>query len=143
MVFNADCSRLSGDGSGHGNGLVQRCRRAISRLTRSFFHGAFSLLRRGCRLPWCRRMDKFALIVALIVFAVLEMVALIVVARLWLRRRHHIVPRILWTFVLLIPVLGLLMYGFLSGVEPQKHPDRMDSQADADAFMGGGGGLGR
>ena len=36
--------------------------------------------------------------------------------------------------VLLIPVLGLLMYGFVSGVAPGRNPDRMDSQADADAF---------
>ena len=79
-------------------------------------------------------MDKFAIIV----FAVLEVVALIVLARLWLQRRHRITPRILWSIALLVPLLGLLMYCFLTGVEPEKNPDRMDSQADRDAISGGG-----
>ena len=76
---------------------------------------------------------------AIIVFVVLEVMALIVVARLWLRRRHCIIPRILWSLFLLVPLVGLLMYGFIV-INLDKNPERMDSQADKDAFYGAGGG---
>ena len=78
---------------------------------------------------------------AIIVFVVLEVMALIVVARLWLRRRHRIIPRILWSLLLLVPLFGLLMYGFIV-INLDKNPERMDSQADNDAFYGAGGGPG-
>lgn len=84
-------------------------------------------------------MDKFTIIV----IGVLELVTLIVIVRLWLCRRHRLIPRILWSIVLVVPVLGLLMYAFLASGEPEKNPGRMDSQADTDAFYGGGGGVGR
>jgi uncharacterized membrane protein YoaK (UPF0700 family) len=80
-------------------------------------------------------MNRFAIIL----LAVLEFVALVVIARLWIRRRHRLVPRILWSLLLLVPLFGLLMYGFLVS-DLEKNPDRMESQADTDAFYGGGGG---
>jgi hypothetical protein len=70
-------------------------------------------------------MDKFAIIL----FAVLEAIAL-VVARLWLRRRHRIVPRILWSLLLLVPLFGLLIYGFVV-IDLDKNPERMEKQADS------------
>jgi len=74
----------------------------------------------------------------IIVLGVLEMVALVVVIRLWLRRRLRLLPRIFWSIVLLIPLVGLLTYGFvMSNLE--KNPDKMETTADSDAFYGGGG----
>ena len=84
-------------------------------------------------MGYITRMDKFAIIV----LAILEVVALIVIARLWLQRRHRIIHRILWSLLLLVPLFGLLMYGFLVS-DLDKNPDRMDSIADSDAFYGGG-----
>jgi len=81
-------------------------------------------------------MDRFAIIT----LAVLEVIALVVIARLWIRRRHPFVPRILWSVLLLVPLFGLLMYGFLVS-DLEKNPDRMESGADSDAFFSGGGGL--
>ena len=81
-------------------------------------------------------MDTFAIIG----LAVLELVALIVVARLWICRRHRLIPRILWSLLLLVPLFGVLMYGFLAN-DGEKNPGQMDSQADSDAFYGGHGGL--
>lgn len=72
---------------------------------------------------------------AIILVVVLELAALILVVRLWVRRRHRLIPRILWSLFLLIPVFGLLMYGFLVS-SGESNPDRIDSQADSDASAG-------
>ncbi len=73
-----------------------------------------------------------------IFLSVLELVALVVVIRLWSRHKLRLLPRIFWSIVLLVPLFGLLMYGFvLSDLE--KNPERMDSRADSDAFYDGGG----
>jgi bacteriorhodopsin len=80
-------------------------------------------------------MDKFTIIAG----AILELVGLIVIVRLWLRRRMRIIPRILFSVVLLIPFFGLLIYAFLAS-DLEKNPDRMDFQSDSDAFYGGDGG---
>ncbi len=69
----------------------------------------------------------------IVILAMVELVGVIVLVRLWLQRRHAILARMFWSFILLIPLLGLLMYWFLTGTEPDKNPDRMDSQADRDA----------
>jgi energy-coupling factor transporter transmembrane protein EcfT len=60
-------------------------------------------------------------VILLILF---EIVALIVIVRLWMRRRMKIIPRVLWSVVLLLPFFGLLVYVFLHE-EPQGHPDRV------------------
>jgi bacteriorhodopsin len=81
-------------------------------------------------------MDKLTIIAG----AILELVALIVIIRLWLQRRVRIFPRIFFSIVLLIPFFGLLIYAFVAS-DLEKNPDRTDSQSDSDAFYGGGGGL--
>jgi uncharacterized protein with PQ loop repeat len=80
-------------------------------------------------------MDKFTIIAG----AVFELVGLIIIVRIWRRRRMRIIPRIFFSIVLLIPFFGLLIYGFLAS-DLEKNPDRMDTQSDSDAFYGGGGG---
>ena len=75
---------------------------------------------------------------AIIFLSVLEIVALAVVVRLWLRRRLRLLPRIFWSIVLFIPVFGLLMYGFVAS-DLEKNPERMESCGDSDAFYDGGG----
>lgn len=66
-------------------------------------------------------MDKPTLIIG----ATLELIALIVIVRLWMRRPLRIVPTIFWSLVLLVPFFGLLLYFFLRD-EPEAHPDRVD-----------------
>ena len=81
-------------------------------------------------------MDIFTIIVG----AVLEWIALVVIVTLWYERRMRIIPRILMSIVLLIPFFGLLIYVFIRS-DLNKNPDRIDTQSDSDAFHGGGRGL--
>lgn len=70
--------------------------------------------------------------VAILLLAVAEVAALAIIARLWIRRRHHFVTRLLWSLILLVPLFGLLMYGFIvSDLEP--NPERTDTQSDSNA----------
>ena len=80
-------------------------------------------------------MDTFTIIAG----AVLELVALIVIVRLWVRRRMRIIPRIFMSIILLVPFFGLLIYAFV-GIDLGRNPDRMHTQTDSDAFSDGGGG---
>jgi hypothetical protein len=77
----------------------------------------------------------------IILLGVLEVVAVCVSVHLWFQqRRMRIIPRIFWSVVLLVPLFGLLVFVFIRS-DLDKNADRMDSQADTDAFYGGGGGL--
>ena len=58
---------------------------------------------------------------AIILFSLSEIVALVVIVRLWMRRRVKLVPCLFWSVVLLVPVFGLLAYLFLHE-EPEAHP---------------------
>jgi hypothetical protein len=82
-------------------------------------------------------MNNFVIVVS----GVFEVVALAVIARLWTRPRMGIFARVFWSVVLLIPLFGLLMYGFIM-VDSVGNQDKMDSQPDSDAFHdhGDGGG---
>jgi hypothetical protein len=70
----------------------------------------------------------------IILLSGLEIVALIVIVRLWIRRHSSLLPRLLWSVVLLVPFFGLLVYGFLRS-EPETHPD-----GAPDSWPGYGGG---
>jgi hypothetical protein len=75
-----------------------------------------------------------------IILCLLEVVAVCVCVRLWFqKRRMRIIPRIFWSIVLLIPFFGLLMFVFIAS-NPDKNPDRQDTQADRDATTIAGGG---
>jgi len=53
---------------------------------------------------------------------VFEVIALIVVIRIWLKRRHKsMMIRLLWSCVLLVPFFGLIVYIFLTE-DPDSHP---------------------
>lgn len=79
-------------------------------------------------------MDTFVIIYLL---GLLEVVALFVVLHLWTKRRMRIVPRLFWSIVLLVPALGLLMYGFIQ-INPDRNPERMETQSDRDSFSNTG-----
>ncbi len=50
-----------------------------------------------------------------ILFAVLEMIALMVIIRIWLKGRHkRLVVRLIWSLILLVPFFGILVYFFLN-----------------------------
>jgi hypothetical protein len=78
-------------------------------------------------------------ILVIIALSVLEVAALYTIARLWLRRRLRIVPRIFWSAVLLVPLFGLLMYVFIVS-DLDQNPSREDGQGESDAFYFGGDG---
>ena len=67
--------------------------------------------------------------------AVVEAVSLFAIIRLWRKKKLSVARRIAWSFLLLIPVFGPLMYGFVSLV-PAGHGE------DAGDFSSGGGGGG-
>jgi hypothetical protein len=72
---------------------------------------------------------------AIILFSLLEIVALIFVVRLWMRRRVKFLPRLIWSVVLLVPFFGLMVYLFLHE-EPERHPDTV---GDSGWNVGSGG----
>lgn len=73
------------------------------------------------------------------VVATMEVVALRISILLWFpKRQMKVIPRIFWSILLLVPFFGLLLYVFLLS-DLEKNPDRMDTPADRDAFIGGGG----
>jgi len=77
---------------------------------------------------------------AVVIVSVLEIGALAVIARLWLRpRRMSMAARIFWSILLLLPGFGLMMYGFIQN-EPENHPDYIEEFGSADDPGGGDGG---
>ena len=71
-------------------------------------------------------------------FFVVEVVSLSIIINLWLRRRMHIILRMFWSVLLLVPFFGLLMFVFVvSDLDP--NPEKTDTGSDSDAFDGGGG----
>lgn len=77
-------------------------------------------------------MDKPMLILG----AIIEIVALIVIVRLWMRRPSRVVSSVFWSLVLLVPFFGLFLYFFLRE-EPPAHGEHV-----ADFGSGGGDGGG-
>lgn len=75
-----------------------------------------------------------------IVFGGAELVGFIIVARIWLKRWHkNIWVRLIWSAVLLVPVLGVIAYFFLRE-NPDVHPydtDTMQGAAESYAESSG------
>jgi hypothetical protein len=69
------------------------------------------------------------------VLGILEAVGLFLILRLWCKIRLPVARKIVWSLLLLIPVLGPLMYGFVS-LDPEPHGE------DVGDFSAGGGGVG-
>ncbi len=76
----------------------------------------------------------------LIFFAVLEIIALLVIVRMWRKRWHRrLIVRLIWSAVLLVPLFGLFAYFFLRE-SPDEHPYDTDTmRSAAEAFVEGGG----
>jgi len=78
----------------------------------------------------------------IIVGAVLELIALVVIVRLWSRRPLRLVPCLLWSVVLLVPFFGILIYVFLRET-PEAHSDRVpDTYHTGSSSAGDGHGHG-
>ena len=79
----------------------------------------------------------------LVVASCAELIGLALVIHLW-RQRASVVLKLLWTLVLLIPLLGPLLYGGLFEVpSPQPGHERAQETASAttfSAFSDGSGG---
>jgi len=78
----------------------------------------------------------------IVAFGVLEVAGLFFVVRLWLRpRRTGVVARVIWSLILLVPLFGLIIYGFLRN-DPDEHPydtDTMKETAESQAHAAGHG----
>ena len=58
-----------------------------------------------------------------ILVGLLEAVALLVIVRLWrTEKRMSWFARLMWTIVLLVPLMGVLLYAFLRN-NPDENPD--------------------
>jgi len=61
----------------------------------------------------------------IIVSAVFESIGLFVIFRLWTRKRKSsLLSRCFWSIVLLIPLLGLVLYGFVAN-SPEGHGESL------------------
>lgn len=74
-----------------------------------------------------------------ILFGVFELVALVIVVRLWASRRTELIPRLLWSVVLLVPCFGLMAYIFLYE-NPESHSERPGDSGYGGSDSGGGHG---
>ena len=76
----------------------------------------------------------------LIFFGVLEIIALIVIVRIWLKRRpRSLAGRLIWSVILLVPLFGVLAYFFLTE-NPDEHPYDTDTMRGAAESVGDGSG---
>jgi hypothetical protein len=74
-----------------------------------------------------RTVDRTAFYLQILLWAVCEPIALVVVIRLWIKRPHRNIPtRIIWSLILLIPLFGLIAYFFLNE-NPSTHPYDTDT----------------
>jgi hypothetical protein len=64
-------------------------------------------------------------LLSILVF-VLELIALIVVARVWRQKHTHWAAKLLWSILLMVPVFGLLFYGFLT-ITPDAQEDHTET----------------
>ena len=60
-----------------------------------------------------------ALTVTVIAF---EVIALVAIVHLWLRRKTRWWAKLLWTVILCVPFFGLMFYGF-AAINPDPHDD--------------------
>lgn len=76
-------------------------------------------------------MDTFTIIMAV----VLELCGFVAIGHLWTRKsKKSFVGRCLWSVLLLVPILGPLLYGYLQ-IEPDENPE---SAADGASGWWGG-----
>jgi len=77
----------------------------------------------------------------LIFIGVFEIIALLVIARMWMKRWHRrLIVRILWSAVLLVPVFGVLVYFFLRE-NPDSHPEYIEEFGRSARETGGSHGV--
>ena len=73
----------------------------------------------------------------LLPIAIVELISIIVTVRLWGRSDKSWPIKVWWTFVLLVPMLGLLFYGFIS-FSPSPHGENpIDSTGISRSGPGG------
>jgi hypothetical protein len=72
----------------------------------------------------------------MIVLAALELIALAVIVRIWVTRRHkYVITRVIWSLVLMVPLLGVLFYFFLRE-QPDEHPYDTDTMSGTAGSVG-------
>jgi uncharacterized membrane protein YgcG len=71
----------------------------------------------------------------IILLSLFEIVALIIIVRVWVRPHFNFPPRLIWSVILLVPFFGLMVYLFLCE-ELERNPD---ITGDSGWEIGGGG----
>jgi hypothetical protein len=73
------------------------------------------------------------------VLSVAEAVAIVFIVRLWMKRsKLGFLAKLLWSAILLVPVLGIVAYGFCT-TQPDEHPyDTDTTSGSAEALSNGG-----
>lgn len=75
----------------------------------------------------------------LFVLGVFEIIGLLVILRMWMKRWHRrVVIRLLWSVLLLVPAFGLLMY-FVLRENPDEHPYDTDTMRESAESVESGG----
>ena len=70
-------------------------------------------------------------LVIIILVALLEVAAIFAIIRVWRHKHRHWMSKLFWSIVLLVPVFGLLFYGFLT-VTPEAQEDHTEDRIGAD-----------
>jgi hypothetical protein len=75
----------------------------------------------------------------IVILSAAEAVAAIFIIRLWTKRRKlGILAKFLWSAILLVPVLGVVAYGFCA-TEPDEHPYDTDTTSGSAEVLANGG----
>lgn len=75
----------------------------------------------------------------IIILSVAEAVGAVFIVRLWGKRRKLGIPgKVFWSAILLVPVFGVIAYGFCA-TDPDEHPyDTDTTSGSAEALSNGG-----
>lgn len=64
----------------------------------------------------------------IVIASIAELIALLCIVRLWRRRSMGLVARLFWSLFLLVPFIGLAMYGLIHA-DPGTHPIKSHDSA--------------
>jgi hypothetical protein len=82
---------------------------------------------------------------AIILLSISEIIALIIITRLWMRRPMKFFSCLIWSIVLLVPLLGLIAFFFLReepGINTYQVGDSAGGDPGSSYHYGGDGGDG-
>jgi len=74
----------------------------------------------------------------IVILSAAEAVAAVFIIRLWMKRRRlGILAKLVWSAVLLVPVIGIVAYGFCA-TNPDEHPYDTDTTSGSAEVLSNG-----